>query len=233
MVYAGSSGPQFVAMNTQGRIVLTGSSTGTTFKGNLVTTMFNADCFGVLSITQGGSSWSWTTNGAESRLVKGASKNMKALPKVIPAVQEARKHRRRNQALAERLVKRGYTDGPAPKCPREPANLVARTKQGYKRDAGNFCEDLNENWGFSPFSFDGSCAIQSLCYDQCEDMGWQSCNGIFGTSMILSCLSAFESWWEVIVSSPDLDGWCLETNITLASRCMCCTSKLFHRRSCD
>lgn len=201
MVYTGSSTPQYVAMTNTGAIVLVGASTGTSFVNNRVTSIFNADCYGRISITQGGSKYTWSTNGATSTLVKAATpaNNMKALPKNIPAVQSARKHRKRNQELAERLIKRGsYTDGPAPKCSPSPPNLVARTKQGYKLGQGNFCDSLSDKWSYSPFSFDGSCAVQSLCYDQCEDFGWQSCNGIFGTLMILSCLDAFESWWEVI-----------------------------------
>ncbi|KAI2629159.1 hypothetical protein GGS26DRAFT_591828 [Hypomontagnella submonticulosa] len=201
MVYAGSSTPQFVAMTNTGNIVLVGASTGTKFVNNRVTSIFNVDCFGVISISQGGNKYTWNTDGDTSKLVKAANppNNMKALPKNIPEVQEALKHRRRNKELAERLLaKRSYSDGPAPKCPASPPALVARTKQGYQLGEGNFCESLSEYWSISPFDFEGSCAVQSLCYDQCENYGWQSCNGIFGTMMILSCLDAFESWWEVI-----------------------------------
>ncbi|KAI4861962.1 hypothetical protein F4820DRAFT_460540 [Hypoxylon rubiginosum] len=201
LVYAGSSTPQYVAMTNTGAIVLVSASTGTAFKSNRVTTIFNVDCYGRLSVSQGGNKYTWSTSGTSSTLTKAASpaNNMKALPVSIPAVESARKHRRRNKELAERLLaKRSYSDGPAPKCPSSPANLVARTKPGYQLGEGNFCESLSEYWSISPFDFDGSCAVQSLCYDQCADYGWQSCNGIFGTMMILSCLDAFDSWWEVI-----------------------------------
>ncbi|KAF2112387.1 hypothetical protein BDV96DRAFT_602304 [Lophiotrema nucula] len=200
LVYAGTS--QLVAMTNTGRIVLTGTSTGTAFKNNLVTSIFNVDCYGRLSVTQGGSSWTWSTSGQTSTLTKAspAKNNMKALPKTIPTIQSARKHRKRNQELAERLVKRSYSDGPAPKCPAQPPALVARTKQGYQLGEGNFCDNLSDYWSLSPFDFDGSCAVQSLCYDQCEDYGWQSCNAIFGTMMILSCADAYDSWWEVAVA---------------------------------
>ncbi|KAI1382160.1 hypothetical protein F4677DRAFT_439963 [Hypoxylon crocopeplum] len=199
LVYAGST-PKFVAMTNTGKIVLVSASTGTSFKNNRVTTIFSVDCYGRISVTQGSSKYTWSTSGSSSTLVRASkpANNMKALPKDIPEVESAFKHRRRNKQLAERLVKRSYTDGPAPKCPSSPANLVARTKQGYQLGEGNFCDNLSEYWSISPFDFDGSCAVQSLCYDQCADMGWQSCNGIFGTMMILSCLDAFDSWWEVI-----------------------------------
>ncbi|KAI1774641.1 hypothetical protein F4818DRAFT_442134 [Hypoxylon cercidicola] len=201
LVYSGSSTPQYVAMTSTGAIVLVSASTGKTFRNNRVTTIFNVDCFGVLSVSQGGNKYTWSTDGASSRLTRAASPalNMKALPVSIPEVESARKHRRRNKELAERLLaRRSYSDGPAPKCPASPPSLVARTKQGYQLGQGNFCESLSEYWSISPFDFDGSCAVQSLCYDQCADFGWQSCNGIFGTMMILSCLDAFDSWWEVI-----------------------------------
>ncbi|OTB18368.1 hypothetical protein K445DRAFT_9324 [Daldinia sp. EC12] len=200
MVYAGSSTPQFVAMTNTGAIVLVGASTGPTFKNNRVTTIFNVDCYGRITITQGGSGYTWSTDGATSKLTKAATpaNNMKALPKSIPAVDTERKNRKRNKQLAERLMKRSDSDGPAPKCPASPPNLLAKTRQGYEHDQGNFCESLSEYWSISPFDFDGSCAVQSRCYDSCERYGWQSCNGIFGSMMILSCLDAFESWWEVI-----------------------------------
>ncbi|KAF1842220.1 uncharacterized protein K460DRAFT_409637 [Cucurbitaria berberidis CBS 394.84] len=202
LVYTGSLNFQFVAMNKTGSIVLTTSSTGTDYKNGLVTSIFNFDCYGRISIEQGGYSYSWTTNGTSSKLVKEspAAENMKALPKSIPAVQSARKHRKRNHQLAKRLQKRSYTDGPAPKCPVQPANLIPKTKQGYKLGEGNFCDNLNDKWSLSPFDFDLSCGVQSLCYDQCESFGWQSCNGIFGTLMIISCADAFESWWEVALA---------------------------------
>ncbi|KAI2602387.1 hypothetical protein GGR54DRAFT_504900 [Hypoxylon sp. NC1633] len=200
LVYAGSSTPKFVAMTNTGTIVLVSASTGTSFKNNRVTTIFNVDCYGRITVAQGGSQYTWSTDGASSKLTKASTpaNNMKALPKNIPEVQSAIKNRRRNKELAERLVKRSYSDGPAPKCPSSPPALVAGTKQGYDHGQGNFCDNLNDKWSLSPFDFDGSCSVQSLCYDNCRDMGWQSCNGIFGSMMILSCLDAFDSWWEVI-----------------------------------
>ncbi|KAI1383093.1 uncharacterized protein F4822DRAFT_440774 [Hypoxylon trugodes] len=200
LVYAGSSTPQYVAMTNTGNVVLVSASTGTSFKNNRVTTIFSVDCYGRISVSQGGSKYTWSTDGSTSRFVKATTpaNNMKALPVNIPEVQSALKHRRRNKELAARLMKRSYSDGPAPKCPASPPALVAGTKAGYKYGEGNFCDNLSDYWSLSPFDFDGSCAVQSLCYDQCKDFGWQSCNGIFGTMMILSCLDAFDSWWEVI-----------------------------------
>ncbi|KAI1761658.1 hypothetical protein GGR53DRAFT_504790 [Hypoxylon sp. FL1150] len=200
LVYAGTT-KQYVAMTNTGTIVLVSASTGKSFTNNRVTTIFNVDCYGRLSVSQGGNKYTWSTDGTSSSLTKAATpaNNMKALPVSIPAVASARKYRRRNKELAERLLaKRSYSDGPAPKCPASPPNLIPHTKQGYQLGEGNFCDNLSDYWSLSPFDFDGSCTVQSLCYDQCEDWGWQSCNGIFGTMMILSCLDAFESWWEVI-----------------------------------
>ncbi|CAO2648150.1 Nn.00g090720.m01.CDS01 [Neocucurbitaria sp. VM-36] len=199
LVYAAST-PQYVAMTNTGNIVLTSASIGVDFQNNLVTSIFKVDCFGRLSIEQGGSTYSWTTSGKSSKLVKEspAANNMKALPKVIPTVQKARKHRKRNQELAKKLKKRSYTDGPAPKCPVTPPNLVAKTKYGYVLGEGNFCDNMSDYWSLGPGDFDDACEIQSLCYDQCEDWGWQSCNAVFSTMMFLSCLNEFEDWWEVI-----------------------------------
>ncbi|KAK4504764.1 hypothetical protein PRZ48_002726 [Zasmidium cellare] len=198
LVYAGSSGPQYVAMHSNGSVLLASASTGTSFANNLVTSIFSFDCLGTISMTQGGSSYNWVTTGAVSSFVKGTQqKNMKALPVNMPAVVNARKNRRENMQMAERIRKRSYTDGPAPKCPASPAGLVPYTKQGYEQGKGNFCDALDDWWGLSPYDFDGSCAVQSYCYDSCHDYTWVGCNAVFGTMMIASCWGEFDSWWDI------------------------------------
>ena len=183
-------------MSNTGAIVLTGTSTGTTMKNNLVTTIFSFDCFGRINITYGGSAYNWATNGASSTLSKAssASANMKALPVTIPSTPDFRKTRKRENSEMVHGLRKRYDNGV---CPASPAGLLSETKQGFVMDTGNFCDNLNQDWSLSPFDFTGSCEIQSLCYDQCEDFSWEGCNAIFGTSMILSCASKFDSWWEV------------------------------------
>lgn len=208
LVYDGDT-TQYVGMTTDGEVVLVDASTGPTFNGgNVVTSIFNVDCLGAIHITYGGASYTWTTDGQSCAIVQASSpsNNMKALPVTIPEVHELLKDRKRTQELAETLMRRAKlqervnADTNAPQCPSTPPGLVSKTKQGYEMDQGNFCDNphLSEYWGLSPFSFDGSCILQSLCYDQCEDFSWVGCNAIFAYSMLLSCAKNFENWWEVV-----------------------------------
>ncbi|KAK0619974.1 hypothetical protein B0T14DRAFT_585915 [Immersiella caudata] len=211
----GESG-QFVAMTNNGRVILTDSSTGPTMSNGRVTSIFNFDCRGAIAIKFGGSDYIWSTNGASSSIEKGKSLtfNMKAVPVTPPEIQAMLMDKRAVEELTAKLYARANrqghemslktrarlvnADSRAPQCRADPPGLVSKTKAGFKQNTGNFCDDLDDWWGISPFSFDGSCAAQSLCYDQCEGFSFTGCNAIFGTAMQLSCLSEFDSWWEVI-----------------------------------
>lgn len=207
MVYAGDT-TQFVAMTTTGKVILVDASTGTSFKDNSVTSIFNVDCYGVISITYGGSNYVWSTDGQSCTIVEASTpaNNMKALPVTIPAVQDAIMNKKRNQDLVENLLKqtdsrelaKRQAGSKAPTCPNTPTGLTYETKSGYVLNTGNFCDALKDEWQLSPFSFDGSCAIQSLCYDQCHNFSWAGCNAAFSYSMLLSCAGNFGNWWEVV-----------------------------------
>ena len=206
LVYAGSSSPLYVALQPNGNVVLRPASTGPNFVGGFATTIFTVNCFGLFAISQGGQVWNWATNGATTEMTQGGSSTTRfvALPANLPAVQNAKRDRVRNVELSKKLKKRGPDqDGDAPRCPNRagfPQNLVSHTKQGYQEDQGNMCDNMSDYWSLSPFDFDDSCAVQSLCYDQCEGWGWDTCNGIFGGLMFAGCADEFDSWWDVVVS---------------------------------
>jgi hypothetical protein len=202
MVYTETG--QFVAMTTDGKVILVDASTGTSFSGDHVTSIFSFDCRGTIFITQGGTKYTWTTNGQSCAIVSaGAPKNnIKVLPVNVPKLPELQDQKRATE-LIEKLKARGAikgrvnTDFSAPQCPNTPTGLVAKTKQGYEMGEGNFCEDLNEWWGLSPFDFETACEIQSLCFDQCEDFSFAGCTAIFSYATYFSCADNFESWWDV------------------------------------
>lgn len=226
LIYAPTS--QYVALQDNGNVVLRSASSGSSFAGGFATTIFKMNCFGVLSVSQGGSTWVWSTNGATTKMVKGTStKNFNILPHNNPGIVAAKKSRKRSLELAKQLEARGKDqEGRAPRCPNKagfPPDLVAHYKQGYEFGEGNLCDNLSEFWvsarclinlwlpqqvltlsqGLSPFSFDKSCATQSLCYDLCEKFGWETCNGIFSGLMFASCAPYFKSWWDAIVSKTN------------------------------
>ncbi|KAK0616997.1 hypothetical protein B0T14DRAFT_524149 [Immersiella caudata] len=128
---------------------------------------------------------------------------MKVLPVNIPKVAPTQENIKRAAELREmhegkQLKGRVNTDHREPQCPKDPPGLVSGTKPGYELDQGNFCEDLNEWWGISPFDFDGACAIQSLCFDQCSGWSFDGCVAAFSAAMYLSCLNEFDSWWDAL-----------------------------------
>lgn len=202
MVYTETG--QYVAMTTDGQVILVDASTGTSFNGDHVTSIFTLDCKGTISITQGGSKYTWSTQGESCSIARADTpkNNMKALPLSVPKVEMP--DRKRAAELIETLKARGAikarvnTDFKEPQCPNTPAGLVMKTKPDYEMGEGNFCEDLSEWWGLSPFDFDTACEIQSLCFDQCENFSFAGCVAIFSYSMYFTCAENFESWWDVI-----------------------------------
>lgn len=204
MVYVNTG--EYVAMTTDGQVVLVGASTGTSFSGEHVTGIFTLDCRGTISIVQGGNKYTWSTEG-ESCSIKPADtpkNNMKALPVSLPKIEV--QNEKRTAELIEVLKRRGATkksrdlssDFHEPQCPNTPPGLVMKTKSDYNLGEGNFCEDLSEWWGLSPFDFDTACEIQSLCFDQCENFSFAGCVGIFSYAMYLTCADNFKDWWDVI-----------------------------------
>jgi hypothetical protein len=150
-VYAGGSSPQYVALQNTGNVVLRSASTGPNFVGGYATTIFKTNCFGVLTVSQGGSSWIWSTKGNVTTMTKGSPiKNFSILPKDLPAVVSARSNRVRSLDLARRLLsRRDDQSGPAPRCPNSadrPPGLVSHYKVGYEFGNGNLCDSLSEFW---------------------------------------------------------------------------------------
>jgi hypothetical protein len=197
MIYAETG--QYVAMTEAGQVVLVGASTGTSFSGGSVTSIFSFDCRGTILISLGATTYVWSTDGESCSIVAAANpaNNMKTLPVTIPKVQVPA-DKKRAVELMEKLQARVNTDSHEPQCPNTPAGLVSKTKQGYVMDQGNFCDDLNQWWGLSPFDFDTACAVQSLCFDQCSGFSFDGCIAIFSYAMYLSCADNFKEWWDVV-----------------------------------
>ncbi|KAK9413951.1 putative Apple-like protein [Seiridium unicorne] len=204
MVYSDTN--QYVAMTIDGSVMLVDASTGPSMVNGAVTTIFSIDCLGIIKVTYSGQNYEWVTSKKSCSFVLSATSAnpFKALPvQVVDTTKMMFKDRKRTEELAEELIKKSKleqrvnADSHAPQCPSTPAGLVAKTKAGYEADQGNFCDDLSDWWGLSPYDFDGSCAVQSLCYDQCSGYSWVGCNAIFGTMMIASCWEEFDGWWEV------------------------------------
>jgi hypothetical protein len=203
MIYAETG--EYVAMTTDGKVVLTSASTGTSFNGDVVTSIFSFDCRGALLISQGGHSYTWSTQGESCTIeqTSAPNTNMKTLPVSVPKVQV--QDRKRTVELIEKLKKRGTikeardvnTNFHEPTCPNTPAGLVRGTKSDYKTGEGNFCDNLNEWWGLSPFDFDDACTLQSACFDQCTGFSFAGCTAIFSYAMYFSCADNFKEWWEV------------------------------------
>lgn len=193
---------EYVAMTSSGNIILVGASTGRNMAGTRVTTIFNVDCFGILTVYYSGSWYEWVTDGQSSRLIKSTTqhKGMKALPAKGPEVVLTEKLRREvdegvSVLMAKEKMKRQTrgpvnTDSNAPQCPQTPNKLVNKFKWDYELGEGNFCENGAQDWWkYSPFEFEIACGVQSLCYDQCENFSWVGCNLMFTTITYLEGMS--------------------------------------------
>lgn len=172
---------EYVAMTSGGQIILVGASTGRNMAGTRVTTIFNVDCFGILTVYYSGSWYEWVTDGQSSRLIKSTTqhKGMKALPAKGPEVVLTEKLKREidegvSVLMAKEKMKRQTrgpvnTDDNAPQCPQTPNKLVNKFKWDYELGEGNFCENGAQDWWkYSPFEFEIACGAQSLCYDMCS-----------------------------------------------------------------
>ena len=202
---------EYVAMTSTGQIILVGSSTGRTMSGTRVTTIFNVDCFGVLTVYFSGSPYQWVTDGQSSRLVKSSAveKNMRTVPNKGPDVVMTEKLKRQVDEgvailMAKEKIKRQTrgdvnTDDRAPQCPASPPGLVNKFRSDYELGEGNFCENGAQDWWkYSPFEFEIACGVQSLCYDMCEGFSWVGCNLIFTTISYIECANEFKSWWDIL-----------------------------------
>jgi hypothetical protein len=204
LVYADSK--KFVAMGLAGDVILVDASTGTSYSDGYVTTIFNIDCLGRMTITLNGVEYNWTTNKGSCSILPGSAdgNQMKALPETLPG--DNAQKRKRTSELYDELTKfkkrlATPTNGgfSAPQCPATPAGLVSGTKPGYESDKGNLCDAMSDNWQYSPYDFGDACDVQSACYDQCTGYSYQGCNLIFYASMLLTCSEEIgDEWWDVV-----------------------------------
>lgn len=106
LVYNGES-PLYVAMTTGGQVILVDQSIGPQFENGAVTTIFNIDCIGVMTITLNGQSYVWTTTGATCQIQPGSSTTsfMKAIPETLPTLPQNNQDRKlkRSERLIESL----------------------------------------------------------------------------------------------------------------------------------
>lgn len=213
LVYNGAT-PSYVAMTTDGQVILVPASTGPQFSNGYVTTIFNINCIGIMTITLDGNSYIWTTTGSTCQITQGTTTNnfMKAIPQTMPTVQQMRKNRKRSEELYNSLVARDQLtklrtrqdtptngDFSAPQCPSTPPGLISETKAGYQTGQGNLCNAMSNYWDLSPYDFSDACTIQSNCYDHCSGYSFQGCNTMFYASMLAICLNEVgDEWWDLV-----------------------------------
>lgn len=214
MVYNGASSPQYVAMTTEGKVILVDQSTGPHFADGAVTTIFNINCIGIMTITLNGQSYIWTTTGSTCQIQLGTSTTtfMKAIPETLPTLPQTDSTRKRSERLYNNLMAREEMnklttrqltptngDFSAPQCPSTPAGLISETKAGYQLGQGNLCNAMSNNWDYSPYDFGDACTVQSNCYDHCSGYSFQGCNTIFYAAMLDVCLQEVgDEWWDVV-----------------------------------
>lgn len=145
--------PQYIAKTSTGSMILTTASTGTTAKTvngqSIITSIFNVDCRGRITVMQGTTAYSWDINsdGTAATFLAGAPTNNRTMITYSMAMKgKAAKNRRRSI----------WTEGRAPRCPNNPPGLHAAVFPGARGLNPNGCGS-SKGFDFVPdFSF-GSC----------------------------------------------------------------------------
>ncbi|TPX12355.1 uncharacterized protein E0L32_007002 [Thyridium curvatum] len=189
IVLAGSNPKLYIAMKTNGDMTFTTGSTQGVVKNRLITTIFNVDCFGMLTVTQGTTTYIWKATDKGTNATPGAPNNegIVILPKSMRNPIPPRPSKRD-------LEERTYAEeGFSPRCFGAPSNVFAVTKVDARKPAANGCGSgalgkLVPNWNF------GSCCdAHDYCFDNC-DRAFEGCNLDFLGCMSKKCWSVAKSW---------------------------------------
>ncbi|XXH02465.1 hypothetical protein Hte_008841 [Hypoxylon texense] len=178
IVLAGST-LQYVAMTSQGDAVLTNSSIGNTPVQRdgqfMATSIFGVDCIGRISVTQDGSPYTWdiSEDGLSTTFTPGIASSKKTMVAYSLQRQARMKLQRRNQ----------YTEGKAPRCPKEPPDLVAKVFPGARGLEPNGCGPKHGIDFVPDLSFKACCNAHDNCYDDCENGTFETCNKKFHDCM--------------------------------------------------
>ncbi|KAF2165673.1 hypothetical protein M409DRAFT_23963 [Zasmidium cellare ATCC 36951] len=194
IVLAGSTA-QYIAKTSIGGMILTSASTGTTAKTvngqSIITSIFNVDCKGRISVQQGTTLYTWDVNsdGTAATFVTGAPTNNRTM--VTYSMQmKAKAARNRRRSI--------WTEGAAPRCPNSPANLHAAVFPGARGLAPNGC-GAAKGFDFVPdFSFGKCCDGHDNCYDDCNRGTWEGCNNQFHDCMRGSGCDYLNNWYSYI-----------------------------------
>ncbi|KAI4863003.1 hypothetical protein F4820DRAFT_459777 [Hypoxylon rubiginosum] len=178
IVLAGST-LQYIAMTSQGDAILTSSSTGTMpvqRDGQFIaTSIFGVDCIGRITVTQDGSPHTWdiSEDGSSTTFTPGKASSKKTM--VAYSLQQ--------QARTKLLRRSKYTEGQAPRCPKDPPDLVAKVFPGARGLQPNGC-GAHKGIDFVPdLSFKACCNEHDNCYDDCENGTFETCNKKFHECM--------------------------------------------------
>ncbi|OTA95534.1 hypothetical protein M434DRAFT_379786 [Hypoxylon sp. CO27-5] len=206
---------QYVAKTSQGGLVLTTSSTGTTpVRRNgqtIVTSIFGVDCKGRLTVTQNGSPYTWdiSADGTTTTFTAGKAASNRTM--VAYSLQKKaatkRKFRKRNM----------YTTGQAPRCPNSPPDLVAKVFPGARGLNPNGCGPANGIDFVPDFSFGSCCNGHDNCYDNCEQGTFESCNDDFHSCMRGSGCAYLDHWYSYVghlacLKAADFYAWAVGTS---------------------
>ncbi|KAI1771146.1 hypothetical protein F4818DRAFT_450028 [Hypoxylon cercidicola] len=173
IVLAGST-LKYVAMTSHGDAVLTSSSTGTTAVQrdgqSIVTSVFGVDCQGRITVIQDGSQYIWdiSADGSSTAFTPDTTPSRTMIAYSL-----------QQQARTRILRRNKYTEGKAPRCPKNPPGLVAKVFPGAPDLNPNGCGTKNGIDYVPDFSFGECCNAHDNCYDDCENGTFEQCNKDF------------------------------------------------------
>ncbi|KAI0387449.1 hypothetical protein F5Y04DRAFT_274302 [Hypomontagnella monticulosa] len=208
---------QYVAMTSEGDVVLTTSSTGTTTRkengSEFTTSIFGVECDGHITAAHGGSQYTWdiSTDGTSTAFTASIVPSKKTMI--------AYSLRRKAESRRKLRIRNKYTEGIAPRCPKEPPGLVARAFPGARPPASNGCGPAK---GFNPvpnFSFGSCCDAHDICYDDCENGTFEQCNEAFHHCMSTTGCDPLKGRWGggidylACLKAADFYAWAVSTEL--------------------
>ncbi|OTB09535.1 hypothetical protein M426DRAFT_6802 [Hypoxylon sp. CI-4A] len=190
--------PRYIAQTSQGKVILTDSSTGTTpvmRNGEaMVTSIFNVDCMGRITTTKNGFQYTWDVSEDGSRIVFDA--NQSSTGRTMIALKKSQEET--NIEPNDSANDNPSTKGAQPRCALLPSGLKARVFPGARDVLVNGCA-MGE---FDPvpapnFYFKECCNAHDRCYGDCEHGVFEECNKKVRKCMHKAC--QFLRHWNKII----------------------------------
>ncbi|PSK42215.1 hypothetical protein B9Z65_4129 [Elsinoe australis] len=130
-----------------------------------ISTIFKFTCAGTMAITVDGTTYVWSITSAGGTQMKPGTPDKTTDVFIAPKL-DLNQLQKRDQ----------YTDGQAPRVPRNPGGLTSRTRSGARGMSSNGCGSGPTRDLIPQFNFGTCCDHHDFCYDNCKGGQVESCD---------------------------------------------------------